>query len=522
MKIGLIIYNTNHLPSWQLRLIEYIFANPKLELVLIVSKAANCLEKNNLLKFLITIQTKIERKLFFKRPFLNNRSKIEEKLKNTKQILLEEGFSNNDQALMKNIELVLNLENITYLPYYFLNSKYGVWSLKYGLGSSIYQNAIGFLDVINKSSSIKVNLIRHTFSSKEIIDNAWFNRHWSITKTNDILLESSVILIEKNLNKIEKIENTVFPAFIAKNNELTITNFISYILMFNIILLKKFYSMLSNFFLKKRNYCFTIFVGKGNAMKLSKLDEKPIFPDKGEFWADPFIFPYNSNNYIFFENFSYKTKKGKISCGIIKNNKIINKTDVLELNTHLSYPYIFKENGDIFLMPENTEKGGLHIYKCIEFPNKWELYSSCFKGERIADASFFKDKNNQKWLFLNKGSTENVPLENELYIYKIDSLKFNTIISHKENPVLIDSRVARNAGATFNFQNKVYRPSQANIEGIYGKHININKIEILNIDEYKERIVKMFEPNIEKGFIAMHHLHQIENIFAYDAAFKTL
>ncbi|WP_299435581.1 hypothetical protein [uncultured Maribacter sp.] len=521
MKIGLLINNLRHIPSWKLRVMEFVINNPKLELILVISTY----KKNNtnfILKLLIAIQTKIERLLFFKKPFFKNKLKIEKELNSLTTINFKKNITNKELSFLNNLDLIINLNKLPIEIKLKKFPQYGIWNLKFGKGNEIFNNAIGAWDVINKSKNIKVDIIKSNINGSKIINSAWFNRHWSIVKTNDNITESSVALLIKNINNIEQNATILDSCFSKKNNDIHFVKLIIYIMKFYLIIAYKFLSRIKWFFFKKRQYCFTLAVGKGNALTYNQLSEKSILPDDNEYWADPFLFPYKNKTYVFFENFSYKSKIGKISCGVLENNCILHKEDALVLNTHLSYPYIFKEKNNIFLMPENSEKGGLHIYKCITFPNKWTLYSSCFIGEKIVDASFYTDNENQKWLFLNKGDNENVPMENELYIFKIDSLKFNTIIPHKQNPVLIDSRIARNAGSVFNYKENAYRPSQANIDGVYGKNININKIEILNIEVYKEKTVKVFKPNTKKGFIAMHHIHQIKNQFIYDSALNSL
>jgi len=251
---------------------------------------------------------------------------------------------------------------------------------------------------------------------------------------------------------------------------------------------------------------------------LSKL--KPVKLPNDEFWADPFLFKYKEDHYVFFENYSYKTGIGKISCGKVKEDKLIDISDVLDLDYHLSYPYIFEENGEIYMMPETGQNKRLEIYKCEHFPNQWELFTTAFEGEKVADASFYNDKLNQKWLFINKITAPKVDGTSELYIYKVDSLKLNKIDPHTQNPVIIDSRVARNGGAIFNYHDKIYRPSQSNTDGVYGKALNINQIKKLTIDEYKEETIRKVEPNFQKGLVSIHHLHQIGGMFIFDGAFK--
>ena len=162
----------------------------------------------------------------------------------------------------------------------------------------------------------------------------------------------------------------------------------------------------------------------------------------------------------------------------------------------------------------------LEIYKCTHFPTKWELYSTAFEGELVADASFYDDPEGKKWLFINKKAIRNVPLNSELFIYQVDSAKLNTLIPHAQNPVIIDSRTGRNGGAIFSYNNEIYRPSQRNEGRVYGRALNINKIKELTIQSYKEENTRIVEPDFQVGLISIHHLHQIKDQFVFDAAFK--
>ena len=206
----------------------------------------------------------------------------------------------------------------------------------------------------------------------------------------------------------------------------------------------------------------------------------------------------------------------------MKGDKIVDVVDVLDLDYHLSYPFIFEEKGDIYMIPEASENNRLEIYKCAKFPDKWELYSTAFEGEGVVDTLLYLDKDMQKWLFINKTSNPSSGFENELFIYKIDSLKLNKIEPHKQNPVIIDSRVARNGGAIFEFEGKTYRPSQRNVDGIYGRALNINQIKELTINDYKEDCIRIVKSDFQKGFTSIHHLHQYRNMFVFDAAYEYL
>jgi hypothetical protein len=173
------------------------------------------------------------------------------------------------------------------------------------------------------------------------------------------------------------------------------------------------------------------------------------------------------------------------------------------------------------MIPETNENRRLEIYKCVSFPDKWELYSTAFEDEIVSDAHFYIDENDQKWLFLNK-RTQTTSVDLELYIYRVDSLKLNKIESHKQNPVIINSKIARNGGAIFKYNNDLIRPSQYNAEAIYGRGLNLNKISTLNLEHYKETCLHRVMPNFHKNLIGVHHLHQIDNMFIIDGCFSKI
>ena len=266
--------------------------------------------------------------------------------------------------------------------------------------------------------------------------------------------------------------------------------------------------------------CWSIFLKKGKILSTDLDSSQFIKPGKDEFWADPFVLSFENKNYVFFENYSYKLKKGKISCGIISDGGIDDVRDVLVLDYHVSYPFIFKMENEIFMMPETREAKRLEIYKSVNFPNKWQLYSTGFEGEGVVDPTLFLDQKKNIWLFLNKSKELYDDYNSELYIYKIDDLNLKKIIPHKLNPVVIDSRIARSAGNIFIEDNKIIRPSQNNIHSTYGYGLNLSEIKELSLENYSEKIIKTFEPNFAKDLVGVHHISQFKDGFLFDSCKK--
>jgi hypothetical protein len=545
LKIGILTRDIEKLKNWELRIVNEIINHPNLELKLFI-KDGRRLKKplgnrsrkylfkpKNLSDILFAIQWKIESKIFKIRETIDINDIIN-KTTNVETIFispLRKGFldifSKEDSDKIKNYDLDIILRHeFNIIKGDILNSaKYGIWSFHHGDNSINRGGPAGFWEIVDSKyySYCGVTLQRLTpeLDGGLIIDKAYFNRHWSFYKNNNDLLEGSVVLLFKNINKLLELNKLEFKKSLTYYNQL----YKKPNLKFVAIYLIKFYSeiftrIVNHIFVsifKIKYNCWSIFFSKGIFLESSLYKINPQSIPSNEFWADPFLYSYRDNLYIFFENYSYKTKKGKISVGKVVNGIIIDVEDILDLNYHLSYPHIIEEDNELFLIPETGSNKRLEVYRCIKFPNSWELYSTKFDGETIADITYFQDNNNERWLFLNKGF---VNCNSELYIYKIDNLKLEKIESHTLNPIYIDCRKARNGGGIFELENSYYRPNQINIHGIYGWGLQISRIKKLTLNEYEEEPVISIEPNFRKGLCAIHHLHQIDGYFVFDACFK--
>jgi len=544
MKIGILLKKPDYLANWELRVIKEIMDAPNLNIgLLAIDGRANVRTSNTFStkssfpRLLLKIQCGVERKIVQKEVFTVERNALFKQLEQFPNIRINplrkdssDLIDGKDSELIKthDLDVIIALGFLDIKGDILNSAKYGVWSLRHGDDLIDKASPVGFWEITNKEPTVVVTLNQLAQQSDEniLIDKAHFNKHWSLVKTSDMVLESSVAFLIKNLKRLQT-GNLPIRQSLGRNisslNSPNTFQIIGYLISFYAQLFRKFFERINTKLFGVRYDCFTLFLGEGDFLNTDRSELKPVNLPKNEFWADPFLFCFEDEVYVFFENYPYTTKRGKISCGKLKNGQIIEVQDVLDLDYHLSYPYIFEEKGGIYLMPESVENKNLTIYKCIEFPHRWEPFTTAFDDEFVADAFFHNDKSGQKWLFLNKASAASVPLQNELHIYKVDSLELlNQSVPHKQNPVIIDARTARNGGEIFEHENELYRPSQCNDEGIYGRALNINKIKKLTLDEYVEETIETIEPDFHEGLLATHHLHQIEGFFVIDAAYKRL
>mgnify|MGYP003642529954 CR=1 FL=1 len=538
MKIGLLVNNIEKLENWKLRIVTYLLNEPNIDLVLLL-KNVNDDEYNCnpnpfktprffgvAISMLFKIQKRVEA-IVYKPINSVDKNTILAKLKKVETVDLiaispENSFTNSAVEIIKSLKLDLILQSdFSHLKGSILNAAtYGIWSLRnnnYFLKENTW---FGLEEIVNRKDGVEVTLEKcvNTNEDRICIDKAFFNSTTSFFKTQATILESSVSLVVKNIDSILKGQELVTTSF--KVNKVETISLLRYFFDYYKSLFNRVYEKVSYSLFGTRYNCWALFMGTGDFLEAKLESIVPVKLPKNEFWADPFLLKHENELYVFFENYEYDRALGKISCAKIVNGEVMPATDVLVKDYHLSYPFIFKEGDELFLMPETSQNNRLEIYRCTGFPNKWELYKTAFEGERIVDTTLYTDKDGIKWLFLNKSVDPNVSFANELFIYQISSsLKTLNLIPHEQNPVLIDASVARNGGGIFKNNGRLYRPSQANIQGVYGRALNINEISVLTIERYEEQTIKRISPNFNSGLKAMHHLHQIEDYFVFDASY---
>ena len=225
---------------------------------------------------------------------------------------------------------------------------------------------------------------------------------------------------------------------------------------------------------------------------------------KGSYWADPFPINYKNETWVFYEEFDGKSQKGKIGVGKWNGQEMTDCRTVLEEPWHLSYPMIWEENGDYFLIPESGEAKATYVYKARNFPNQWERLGLFFPEEGF-DPTLLK-KDNHYWLFLNQKSHPGASPFVELFLYSSPSLENPVWTPHPLNPVVSDVCSSRPAGRIVERNGKFYRPAQDSGRR-YGHKIRIQKITQWTESAYQEKTIALIEPDENKGVLGTHTLN---------------
>lgn len=245
--------------------------------------------------------------------------------------------------------------------------------------------------------------------------------------------------------------------------------------------------------------------GYGHTAIMEPCNFNCLYPPTGRFWADPFPVFWESKYYVFLEDASYVPRKGRIS--VIELNldgTYSNPEVVIERDYHMSYPFVFRCEGDFYMVPETYANNRIELYRCTEFPHRWELCETLIKDVKAVDATLLNTEG-RWWMFVNIQSDRS-SVNDELFLFHASN-PIGPWKPHRHNPIVSDARCARSAGKIYCLGGKLFRPAQDCSGGIYGRAIRIQEIVRLDEQDYEERFVAEIGPNWHKGLFATHTLN---------------
>ncbi len=249
---------------------------------------------------------------------------------------------------------------------------------------------------------------------------------------------------------------------------------------------------------------------QSSALSRSSIIANPPY----RFLADPFVFRHGDLDVCFVEDYDFRTNRGKISVFKISGDKYEELGSALDEPFHLSYPFIFTVDNELYMCPETGEIREIRLYKCTEFPLRWSFHKTLIKDVSAVDTNifFFKDR---WWLLTNIDSSELGECCSELHIFYSDAFDSDTWTPHAKNPVIFDSERARNGGF-FRDGDKLLRVFQRQGFDQYGESMGIAQITDLGTETYREETVRIIEPHFAPKIIGTHTFSYNNGLLAVD------
>ena len=253
---------------------------------------------------------------------------------------------------------------------------------------------------------------------------------------------------------------------------------------------------------------------KSNWSSLVMMQGIAIPNPPGHFLADPFVIDVDNQSYCFVEDFDESADKGSITVYKLHEDHAERLGEAISEPFHMSFPYVFKHESKIYMVPETFVMNEIRLYECVSFPLEWKLKQVLMSNVSAADTMLLR-RDGLWWLFTNIDPLNSGDHCLQLSIFYSESLFSSEWHPHTQNPIFVDSSIARNAGILAD-DNAVYRVSQHQGFDQYGKGSLVNRISILNKAEYLETFVMSIEPHFFNGLKGTHHIHSDGRYTVFD------
>lgn len=530
-----VIVEDIHLPAWQAALLRRLSAQAHTQIKLVLLA-----EQPKVVWSLNPIKFKVFKKIRnLETRFLEATHPADQPVNISG--LLDSSFVKLNSAVAKveyfnkAINLVINLTTKDKLPEYLIaNTYYGVWYYFYNshlerssrwAGTqefSLDQNGI-ISGVMVKSAYFKQDrYLWISYTSKQcLLSKTHDNLLWKMLEFIPVLCQQASgfktgkgFIQNRHLatlvDKLIYIDNTCYCALITEN--------------FLILLLGFFSAHLKRLTNKLTSYKQWVLLKaeKNPIDHFNKTHQSKLLyaPAKG-FAADPCLVEDKGEKYVFFEEYLDDKKRGRIVRAKLADLESLGSkaklTVVLEKEYHLSYPFVFKEADTWYLVPESAENRSLDLYRCTQFPDQWEFVKSLLTDIEAYDATLHQYAG-RWWIFVNIRPHRSSSPNELLYLFSADSLLADQWQAHPANPIINHADKARSAGALFEKDGVIYRPSQ-NCAGSYGRGLNLNAIIEWNEQTYKEISVAQCIPGGRASLEGMHSISCLGNTIISDGIY---
>jgi hypothetical protein len=208
-------------------------------------------------------------------------------------------------------------------------------------------------------------------------------------------------------------------------------------------------------------------------------------PDDGtRFYADPFAIEHDGRLTLFVEDFVHTVGRGVISAVVFGADGPEGRPEpVLELPEHLSYPFVFAADGDVWMVPECCASGRIDLFRATDFPGGW-VRDRTLVGDVVASDATLLPHGGLWWMFATV--QDGGGFSDALHLWSAPDFR-GPWSPHPANPVLIDIASARPAGAMTHRDGALYRPVQDCRLG-YGKALGLARVLRLDSEGFEQKV----------------------------------
>lgn len=206
------------------------------------------------------------------------------------------------------------------------------------------------------------------------------------------------------------------------------------------------------------------------------------------FLADPFGLWRDEHLFLFVEAYDYRTRLGHIELlQFDRGLNLLGRRPCLKEAWHLSYPFVFEAENEIWMLPEAHRSGKLTLYRCSEFPDVWQAECVVDLPELAVDATPLFHQG-LWWLFYSPAGRSG-PL---LHAAHAKSLTGRWSL-YPMNPLVEGSIASRPGGTPIVDNDRILVPVQECANG-YGSGIRLLEVNDLTTGSIKIGPVRALPP----------------------------
>jgi hypothetical protein len=253
----------------------------------------------------------------------------------------------------------------------------------------------------------------------------------------------------------------------------------------------------------------------GGTLITERKGEFMLLPDDGRrYFADPFVLRYRGRTAIFMEEFPFDTMRGRIAVAAVEEDGTVSPPrPALEEDHHLSYPNVFVCDGQVWMVPESGANASVDLYRAVDFPFRWRRETTLLEGVVAYDATLLRD--DAGWWMLASTQLRRGTGWDRLSLFHAQNL-LGPWRPCEDNPIVLDARAARPAGAVISSLGARLRPVQ-DCEAYYGAAIGLWRIDRIDREGFEQTQVA----KIASDHFGVHTYNSAQDLEVVDVFGKT-
>ena len=208
-------------------------------------------------------------------------------------------------------------------------------------------------------------------------------------------------------------------------------------------------------------------------------------PPRHHQWADPFLLHHEGRQWVLFEEIRRGAPRGHIAVAELAGDGTLAGPPTVALSEpwHLSYPFLWRENGKLYMIPESAQHRAVELYVCEGDLNRWTRCATLLEGQRWVDTTIVRFEG-RLWMFCTNASNDDACMHDELHAFRADRIE-GPWTPHRLNPLKIDARSARPAGKMWVQDGRLHRAVQ-DCSACYGGGIRVQRVDVLDDHRFEE------------------------------------